>query len=702
MTSQNDLVKRSLRLATYNRRRIWWITSRIFVLTVAITALRMAVGPKYVARTSLTLLPTRSELGYASAHPEPWGMSPASLIAQTHAEALMSRTLAEDVARALQAESTAATSKRGVLEFVSRWVVAPVMGSIHRVLTVLNTGRWVTADPFMSFVYQIQRSVGVRQVPGSFVFEVFTTWNNPAMAAKIANLLTERYVQMTLRNSREEMRLTREFIDERIKETRNNLDTLAKKIKDYRVGEKIYATSTDVDLGLQDLSQYLRDLNVTHANWEQLDARINALKSYQTPAALAAIEAERTGLKSRETAVEGIIEGQMSKLDKLPEKEAVLADLYRTRTIEERALSSLQDRLLDTKVAEAVQLSAVRVIDLAIPPLYPERPLLLRNAAASLPVGLLLSIGFVLLVEARRAGLRSREDLGAESAAMIGLVPYFVADGREDPDGEHTGKMAEFFRGIAHGRYGTVAHRRTAKRHLEQLFVRLADGGVSRVCLLVSLNGGEGKTFLIEQLARVSMEAGRRALLVDANLNHPALHEKFSKPLTAGLAEMLTNGAEAKNVLVPINENTDLICAGLARIGSQSHWDLLACKEQLANLSAEYDLVLIDSAALRQYPVASRLPILSDHTVCVFDAITSTRDDPDSVREHLRGSTNAVRFILNKVQYKEDYLFGAGEAPDRAQESKSELPPKKYLPQGSGRGAMQQALASLDEGTPGT
>jgi hypothetical protein len=145
---------------------------------------------------------------------------------------------------------------------------------------------------------------------------------------------------------------------------------------------------------------------------------------------------------------------------------------------------------------------------------------------------------------------------------------------------------------------------------------------------------------------------------------------------------MLANGAEAKDVLVPVNENTDLICAGLARISGQSRWDLLACKEQLISLSAKYDLILIDSAALRQYPAASRLPILSDHVLCVLDAIDSKRDDPTFVREHLRGSTKALRFVLNKVQYEADHLFGAGEAQDRAQESASESPNKITVPGG--------------------
>ena len=411
-----------------------------------------------------------------------------------------------------------------------------------------------------------------------------------------------------------------------------------------------------------------RALAAVRADRQQLEARLDALKAYQTPVALAALEAERNGLKARQTAVEQAIDEQMAKLNALPAKEAGLLDLYRERTIKERALTGLQDRLLETKVAEAAQLSAVRVIDPAIAPLYPERPLLLRNAAASIPVGLLLALGFVLLTEARRAGLRCREDLGGAGEALLGLVPCVAAPGHDDPDAEKSGKKEEFFRNIAHGRYGTVAHRRVVKRHLEHLLLRLTEGGERRICMFVSLHGGEGKTFLIEQLARLAREAGGNVLLVDANLNQPALHRLFGKPLSAGLAETLLGAARAGEALVSIEDGLDLLCAGATRLSGQTRWDLLACKEELRRLAEAYDLVLMDSAALRQDPAVARLSRLSDRAVCVFDATASAQGDLDAVREHLRGSPIPVDVVLNKVLYKADYLFGTGLPADSARQ----------------------------------
>ncbi|MEI7879302.1 MAG: hypothetical protein WCI95_00375 [bacterium] len=658
-TSYDDLIKRSFRLLTYHRRRIWWITSRLFILTLVLTAFSMAFRPKFVARTKMTILPTRSEIGFAAGRPDMFG-SPVALLGQTYSETMTSRTLAEDVARTMLTHDKAELSNGGVLGHIRHNLIAPIFGLFGRAMTLLNTGRWETPDPFMSLVDTIQARTKVQNLPGSFVYQIAVTWENPKIAAAVANTLADRHVQMILQTNREEMRTTRDYIEAKIKESKADLAVLETKIKEYRVGEKLYASSTDMELGLQERSMYLRDLNATRVNRAQLDARIDALRPYQTPAALAAIEAERSELKMREAAVEKVIGDQGAVLDKLPAKEAGLLDLYRERLNLEHTISSLQDRLLDTKITELAQLSTARVIDRAIPPVYPEGPLLLRNAVASLIVGLLLSICYVLVCEAWRPGLRSRDDLGRDGGEIVGLMPYVVANGHGDPDIEPSGRLTEFFQSVAHGHYGTVAHRRTTKRHLEHLLMRLTDGIGARICMFASLNGGEGKTYLIEQLAKLARESGLKVLLVDANFGAPSLHLAFGKSQSVGMAEILSGAVEAKAVSVTVDGGLTLINAGLKRPTAQSKWVVEKVQQELLQLRAGYDLILIDTAALRVDSTVSRLLPLATDIVCVFDATKSCRSDADEVRQRLGSAAGRMKIIFNKKMHAGDHLFEAG------------------------------------------
>ncbi|MEI6516385.1 MAG: hypothetical protein WCO77_10425, partial [bacterium] len=430
MTSYNDLIKSAYRLLIYNRKRIWWITTRVLVVTIVITAFGLAFRPRYVARTTITILPTRSEIGYASQSGN-WASSPATLLGKTYEETLSSLTLAQDVAHTLLERDRAEYNNGGPLGHMRRQLIGPAIGFFSKVLAFLNTGRWETQDPAVALGQAIQNRTDVKNLQGSYVYEIAVTWENPKIAATMANLIAERNVALTLKSNQEEMRTTREFIEKRIVETKSELTDVDKKIRDYRVSEKLYAASTDLDLSLQEQSQYQRELTTIQVNRAQLDTKIDALKAYQTPVAMAGIEAERAELKTREGAIQKAIDAQMAKLDKLPAKEAGLLDLYRTRLTTERALAALQDRLLDTKVSEAAQLSTARVIDKAIVPLYPEGPLMLKNILAAIIVGLLLSAGFILMMEAWRPGLRSREDLGAESDTLLGLVPFVTPNDRE-------------------------------------------------------------------------------------------------------------------------------------------------------------------------------------------------------------------------------------------------------------------------------
>src|SRR5262249_22510751 len=63
--------------------------------------------------------------------------------------------------------------------------------------------------------------------------------------------------------------------------------------------------------------------------------------------------------------------------------------------------------------------------------------------------------------------------------------------------------------------------------------------GSAGVVTVTSSVGGEGASVLAVQLAAGLARAGRRALLIDANLRRPALHRAFGLPQEPGLAAVL-------------------------------------------------------------------------------------------------------------------------------------------------------------------
>jgi len=133
--------------------------------------------------------------------------------------------------------------------------------------------------------------------------------------------------------------------------------------------------------------------------------------------------------------------------------------------------------------------------------------------------------------------------------------------------------------------------------------LRKADMEQSRVILVTSPTGGEGKTTLATQLALSLTRNGRRTVLVDFDLRQPALDQAFGLPLEPGISEVLRQENTLDDVIQPTGtDNLSVVAAG--------RWDRQALAA-LANgaagpifdsLREEAEFVVIDASAV--LPVA--------------------------------------------------------------------------------------------------
>lgn len=130
----------------------------------------------------------------------------------------------------------------------------------------------------------------------------------------------------------------------------------------------------------------------------------------------------------------------------------------------------------------------------------------------------------------------------------------------------------------------------------------------TRIVLVTSPVGREGKTTLAAQLAASLGRAGRRTLLIDGDMRHPSAHRALGVAQEPGLAEILRGEAEIEETVRPTRANgLWMIPAGncceeaihaLARDGVQATFKELA---------AGFDFVIIDGA-----------PVLTDSDALVI------------------------------------------------------------------------------------
>jgi succinoglycan biosynthesis transport protein ExoP len=122
---------------------------------------------------------------------------------------------------------------------------------------------------------------------------------------------------------------------------------------------------------------------------------------------------------------------------------------------------------------------------------------------------------------------------------------------------------------------------------------------VARVVTVVSAIGGEGSSVLALQLAASLARAGRRTLLLDANLRRPALHLAFGFAQAPGLAEVLRNESTLPATMRPAPaDRLWVLPAGTVDMRALQALARESTAALLERLKRDYEYIVIDGAAV--------------------------------------------------------------------------------------------------------
>jgi len=270
----------------------------------------------------------------------------------------------------------------------------------------------------------------------------------------------------------------------------------------------------------------------------------------------------------------------------------------------------------DIRLAAARSSNLITLAEPASPPTTAAQPRILLNVLEAAALGLLGMIGLTVLVEAVDDRLTSSERLttftGLNTLGAIELRPKNVPAAFDQlaPVGgtsvarPHAARFGEAFRLLS-----TNLQFAAVDRQLSTL-------------LITSSGPGDGKTTVATNLAIVMAQAGKRVVLIDADLRHPELDELFQVPNRSGLTSLLIN-----DQLPAAGEVLPTRVPGLSVLTSgplpPNPSELLASQRmlrRLAEVSELADLVLVDSAPVLQGSDAVVLARIVDGVLLVAHA----------------------------------------------------------------------------------
>lgn len=194
-----------------------------------------------------------------------------------------------------------------------------------------------------------------------------------------------------------------------------------------------------------------------------------------------------------------------------------------------------------------------------------------------------------------------------------------------------------------------------------------------RVVLITSPCGREGKTTVASNLAICLAQAGRRVLLVDADLRHPAQHAihglRHERGLVHVLRDLLPVGRVVQATAIT---NLGVICSGPevsnpAELLSSTHLHAF-----LDQARGAYDIVIIDSPSLLAVADPSILGAAADGILLVARASATKRADANRAVEILKGlGTPLLGVLANGIGPESDAQAHLPPEPDEGREDRT-------------------------------
>ena len=333
---------------------------------------------------------------------------------------------------------------------------------------------------------------------------------------------------------------------------------------------------------------------------------------------------------------------------------------------QEANLQRLQDRIVSLRstYATLVSLSSnassnlLSVVQTAIPPDAPSAPRPTLNALLAGMVAFLvvsaITFGFHRLDDRIKDSDGVQEAVGLPTLGSVGRM-------RGSKDRPAMYRLAA----LLYPRSAAAEAYRTLRTNVEFASV---DRPIKSLLITSSITG-EGKTITAANLAIAFAQAGRRVLLVDADLRRPAVHTLLQLPNSEGLTTLLRSTTASPEVMALATEQENLWALPAGPLPANPA-EVLGSRRMatlVGRLSETFDVVIFDSPPIQGLADAPVLSSVLDGTVLVIDAGRTDRATVRHATEALaKASANVLGVVINRVSAQDfgDYETYYGVSPD--------------------------------------
>ncbi|MCK5687410.1 polysaccharide biosynthesis tyrosine autokinase [bacterium] len=268
-----------------------------------------------------------------------------------------------------------------------------------------------------------------------------------------------------------------------------------------------------------------------------------------------------------------------------------LERMQREFRVNERIYQLIKEKHSETQIAQTAKEKLLDVVAEATLPTSPIRPMKLKNISIAFISGLGFGFILVFIMEFFDQSIKSPVEIKEHIAYnMLGVIPEIKTDHEKIPEGIIMNPfliMGYDFRSSA------SENIRALRTNID--FAASSGDYPKKSLMITNSSKGEGKSFIISNIAISFASAGKKVLLIDSDLRRSKLHLYFGILNTDGLTNILLGDSIGSNIRKTIFEGLDIITSGPLPPNPSELISTGRMSEIIEECEKEYDYVLIDA-----------------------------------------------------------------------------------------------------------
>ncbi len=492
----------------------------------------------------------------------------------------------------------------------------------------------------------IKQNISVIPVENSRILQIGYLSDNPAVAMKVADAVAQAFIEKLVDMQMEVSGYSISWMSQKAEVQRKKLEESEQELQVYKKQQDIVTIEDKVTVLPERLADLSRNMTVSETKKKELLAVYNQVKNVRKeqlesiPAVVKNVSLESINQKiimadqkiselskkygpkhpkmitakneleslkgkkyselekvvetikneyqlaeGNERDLKGLVDQTRFEAERFGEKSIQLGMLQRKVDTNRFLYDALVKKMKERDITERNQSVNVWIIEKAELPEVPAKPNKKRNILLGIILGLFGGIGLAFFFEYLDNTVKTPEDVEEKFNIPVISTIDLIKDKKQtvvqNVMGDASSLIAESFKGM-----------RTA------VLLSSADNP-PKVLLVSSFTPGEGKSSISAGLAMSLAHAGKKVLLIDADMRRPVQHKNFNFQNTSGLSSFLagvTNETEIK-MEQPV-ENLYLITSGPVPPNPSELLSSKKLKDLLSRVSSDFDMIIIDTPPL--------------------------------------------------------------------------------------------------------